>query len=140
MVDFKEAAKATAQAAKEAAQPTIDAMKSSADQAGQAINEGMKSAQNYVGSQAENAAGGVSSGLKSAAGAIRDNVSDEGAFGQSARGVAQSFSNAAGYLDQKGAKGIAEDLAVMIKNNPIPALLIGFGLGFLIARGTDSRS
>ena len=34
--------------------------------------------------------------------------------------------------------GIGEDLTGMIRRNPVPALLIGIGLGFLIARATRS--
>ena len=36
-------------------------------------------------------------------------------------------------MDQ-GFSGLAEDMTTMIRRNPIPALLIGFGLGFLLAR------
>ena len=40
----------------------------------------------------------------------------------------------------EGLQGIACDMTKMIKNNPIPSLLIGVGLGFLIARATTPRS
>jgi hypothetical protein len=35
---------------------------------------------------------------------------------------------------------MAGDLTNLIKRNPIPSLLIGVGLGFLLARITSSRS
>jgi hypothetical protein len=35
---------------------------------------------------------------------------------------------------------MAGDLTNMIKNNPIPSILIGVGIGFLLARLTSSRS
>ena len=33
---------------------------------------------------------------------------------------------------------MADDLTTLIKNNPIPALLVGVGIGFLLARITRS--
>jgi uncharacterized membrane-anchored protein YhcB (DUF1043 family) len=35
---------------------------------------------------------------------------------------------------------MASDVTEMIKRNPIPALLMGIGLGFMLARLTSSRS
>jgi uncharacterized membrane-anchored protein YhcB (DUF1043 family) len=35
---------------------------------------------------------------------------------------------------------MAEDFTGMIRRNPIPALLIGVAVGFLIARATSRRS
>ena len=35
---------------------------------------------------------------------------------------------------------MAEDLTDLIRRNPIPALLVGVGLGFLLARATTRNS
>ena len=44
------------------------------------------------------------------------------------------------YLQQEGLSGMADDLTSMIKRNPIPALLMGVGIGFILARLTSTRS
>jgi len=35
---------------------------------------------------------------------------------------------------------MVNDLTSLIKNNPVPAVLIGIGIGFMLARLTSSRS
>ena len=143
MADLKEMAKGAFDASKAALQPSVDAVKNVANQAQQAVaaaGEKVQGATSYLGEQAETATDALSGGLKSAARTIRANAPQDGPIGQAAGNFAQSFSNTAGYLDREGLAGISKDLTSLIQNNPIPALVIGFGLGFLIARGTDSRS
>jgi hypothetical protein len=43
------------------------------------------------------------------------------------------------YLEQEGLKGIAEDVTNVIRRNPLATLLIGVGLGFILARATTRR-
>ena len=42
------------------------------------------------------------------------------------------------HLEEQGLSGMAEDLTGLIRRNPIPAMLIGIGLGYLLARMTRS--
>ena len=48
--------------------------------------------------------------------------------------------NTGRYLQEEGLKGIAEDVTNLIRRNPIPALLAGVGVGFLIGRITTRGS
>lgn len=37
------------------------------------------------------------------------------------------------YFRNEGVSGMAEDVATIVKRYPLPAVLIGFGLGFMLA-------
>jgi len=52
--------------------------------------------------------------------------------------VASGLEQGGRYIQQEGLSGMADDLTTLIKNNPIPALLVGVGIGFLLARITRS--
>ena len=51
-----------------------------------------------------------------------------------------SLSSRFRYLREEGLSGLASDLTDMIRRNPIPALLIGLGVGFLLARALSSNN
>jgi hypothetical protein len=50
--------------------------------------------------------------------------------------VASALDSSGRYLEEQGLSGMAEDVTNLIRRNPIPAMLIGVGLGFLLARLT----
>lgn len=108
-----------------------------ADQSKQAVaatGAAVSHAASFVDQQAEGATDALSGGLKSVARTIRQNAPQDGYVGGAASEVAQTFSNAAGYLDREGLAGIEREISTLIKNNPISALMIGIGLGFLLGR------
>jgi hypothetical protein len=70
---------------------------------------------------------------------IRDNAPG-GWVGDAAEGVAGGLERSGRYLQEEGLTGMAKDIGEFIKRNPIPAMLVGIGIGFLIARATSSRS
>jgi len=69
---------------------------------------------------------------------VRDSLPHEGMFGSAASSVAGGLESSGKYLEQEGLQGIADDVTNMIRRNPIPALVLGIGLGFLLARLTTS--
>ena len=75
--------------------------------------------------------------MKAAADAIRHNAPHDGRLGQASTAVAQSLTDTGAYLEREGLEGIAKDITTLIKKNPIPALMIGIGLGFLVARASS---
>jgi hypothetical protein len=89
-----------------------------------------------VGDKAESATQAVGSGMQSLAGTIRDKGPQGGVLGGAASGVAGALESSGRYLEQEGLSGMAEDLTNLIRRNPIPAVLVGVGLGFLLARLT----
>ena len=58
--------------------------------------------------------------------------------GQAASAVAQGLEGAGSYLQQHGFGDMADDLGDVIRRFPIPAVLIGIGVGFLLAKATRS--
>lgn len=98
-----------------------------------------RDAASTVGQRADDAASSVGGGLKSLAGTLRDRGPQEGVLGNASEKVASGLEQGGRYLQQEGVSGMMDDLAGLIRRNPVPALLIGIGVGFLLAR-TTSRS
>jgi hypothetical protein len=93
-----------------------------------------------LGNKAEDATRAIGQGMESLAGTVRHNLPQAGVIGSAASSVASGLESSGKYLEQEGLQGIGTDLLNLIKRNPIPALLVGIGLGFLMARATSSRS
>jgi len=94
---------------------------------------------------AEQAAGNTLDSAKEAASTMAQNVSDAAAYvGHKAEDATSSVGNAlentGHYLKDDGLRHIADDLTAMIKRNPVPAMLLGIGLGFLFAQATSRRN
>lgn len=131
----KEAAGHAMDKAKETAGGVMDKAKDIAGNvAGAAGN-----AASWAGHRAEDAASGVGSGIKSLGDTIREKGPQGGVFGSATSAVGDTLSNAGSYLEDKGFSGIGGDLSDLIRKNPVPAMLIGVGIGFMLARMT-SRS
>jgi hypothetical protein len=122
--DVQEAATGVVDRAKEMASNVADRAKDAAATVGQRAGEGV---------------GAVAGGMSSLAGSIRENLPEGGVLRTAGSGVADALESGGRYLKEEGFKGMADDLTELIRRNPIPALLVGVGLGFLIARST-SRS
>jgi len=93
-----------------------------------------------VAEKADQAAGTVGSGLKTAADKIRENAPDSGYLGSAARTVSDTLASGGRYLEREQLSGMFEDVTNVIRNNPVPTLLIAVGVGFLLARAMSSRS
>lgn len=91
-----------------------------------------------AGEKADTATSSVGSGMKSLAGTVRENAPQSGMLGAASDKVAETLEAGGRYLEDKGLSGMTDDVAGLIKRNPIPAVLIGIGIGYLIARSTRS--
>jgi hypothetical protein len=92
-----------------------------------------------VGQRADDAASAVGGGMRSLAGTLRERAPREGMLGSASSSVAGTLESGARYLEEHGMSGMMDDLAGLVRRNPIPAVLVGIGIGFLLAR-TTSRS
>jgi len=70
--------------------------------------------------------------------AVREHVPSEGMMGRAGSAVADTLEAGGHYLEEHGLKEMGDDITNMIRRNPIPALLVGIGIGFLLARATRS--
>src|SRR5262245_61317863 len=96
--------------------------------------ESVKDAASYVGEKAEQATHAVGAGMESLGNAMHSEKPDQGMFCTAKEAVAEKLEGAGQYLGEQGLKGMAEDVTNLIRKNPVPALLIGVGVGFLLAR------
>jgi len=74
------------------------------------------------------------------AGKVRDNTPHEGMLGSASDAVANAIEGAGKYVEDKNLTGMMDDVTGLIRRNPVPALLVGLGVGFLIGRALSSRS
>jgi len=100
--------------------------------------EAVKSAGEALGEAADAGAASVGTGMKSLAGTIRQQGPHEGMLGDATSTVAKTLEEGGRYLQKEGLSGMADDLSDMIRRNPIPAVLVGVGIGFMLAQLTRS--
>jgi uncharacterized protein YjbJ (UPF0337 family) len=74
--------------------------------------------------------------IGSLAGVIREKAPREGAVGTAATTVAEKLDAAGSYLQEKDLDHMMGDVSSMIRRYPVPSLLIGLGIGYLLARST----
>ncbi len=92
-------------------------------------------AQNFASSasgKAEDALSNVGEKMSSFAGTLRERAPREGMIGQAAGAVADQLETGGRYLSQHDFSDMADDVSSLIRQNPIPSLLVGFGVGFML--------
>ena len=138
--------------AKESASGALDKAKDAAAHVGQAVSGaasavghkasevastvGHKAADiaSTVGHKAEDATAAVGRGMENLGEKVREKGPESGFLGKATESVAGALESGGKYLEERKLSGMAEDFTDLIRKNPIPALLMGIGLGFLLAR------
>jgi hypothetical protein len=128
----RETTSAIADKARDAASTMADRSREAASAVGQKMSDAACS----VGHKAEDATHSVGHGMQSLAGSIREKMPQSGMMASAGGAVADTLERGGKYLEQEGLSGIGKDLTDVVRRNPIPALLIAVGVGFLIARST----
>jgi ElaB/YqjD/DUF883 family membrane-anchored ribosome-binding protein len=112
-----------------------------ASQAGQAAQQGASAvvdkAQELAGNagkRVEEATAALGERVQSVAGTLRERGPREGMLGTATGTVADSLDSAGRYLQEEGIAGMAEDITELIRRNPVPAMLVGVGIGFMLAK------
>lgn len=91
-----------------------------------------------IGAKANEAIAAVGSGMKSLAGTIREHAPKDSTLRTASSSLAESLESGGRYLQQEGLGGMAKDITNLVRRNPVPALLVGVGIGFLLAKVTSS--
>ena len=60
--------------------------------------------------------------------------------GSAATAVSDTVAGVGSYVQDKGVQGLSADLTTLIRRYPVPALLIGLGIGFVLARTLGTRA
>jgi hypothetical protein len=139
--NFGQASSAVAEKGKEAAESAQGFVAGAAEKAKEvaaAAAQKAGDAASFIGEKAEQATAGVGCGMESLAGTVREHTPVSGMLHSAGEAVASTLESGGRFLQQEGLKGMAEDFTGLIRRNPIPAVLVGIGLGFLIARATRS--
>jgi hypothetical protein len=102
-----------------------------------AVSSAMDKAQEMAstaGRRAEEATSALGGKVQSMASTIRERAPQEGMLGSASGAVADTLDSAGRYLQEEGLVGMAEDITELIRRNPIPAMFVGIGIGFMLAR------
>jgi hypothetical protein len=113
------------------------------EKAKSATSSAMHSAEeaaSYVGKKADDGVHAVGSSLKSFGDTVRHTAPQRDMLKDGMCAVADTLENTGKYLENEGISGMANDVTNLIKRNPIPALFVGIGVGFLLARACTLRS
>jgi len=65
---------------------------------------------------------------------LREHAPREGMLHNASQTLADSLASGGRYLQQHGIQNVGQELTNLIRRNPIPALLVGCGIGFLLSR------
>jgi len=110
-----------------------------------AVAGGVESAQGVISTGLESAQGVISTGLESAQGAVSTVAtavadgweSAQGAISTAATAVSGGVESASSYLQEKKFEEMTTDLTALIRTYPVQSLLVGMGLGYILARLTS---
>jgi len=97
-----------------------------------------KEAGSFISDKADQATGAVGSGIESLGHSLREHAPHGGMVGTASEVVASKLEQGGRYLEQHGVGDMAGEISTMIRRNPLPAVLIGIGVGFFLARLTRS--
>jgi ElaB/YqjD/DUF883 family membrane-anchored ribosome-binding protein len=129
-----EKAEELASAASQKAGSVAERAKEMARDAGNKASEVAKN----VGHKADEAVSSVGGQMKTLAGTIREKAPHEGMLGSTASAVAGTLDSGGAYLQEHDLRAMADDMTNLIRRYPIQSLLVGIGVGFLIAKATRS--
>jgi ElaB/YqjD/DUF883 family membrane-anchored ribosome-binding protein len=118
-----------AEKAKDVAGQAVDKAKEAASSVGGMVSDAAKNA----GRKADDLTSSAGTGIKHFGDTIREHA-PQGVLGDAAKTVASTTKQVGNYLEEEGLSGMFEDMTNLIKRNPIPAILVGVGLGVLIGR------
>jgi len=120
-----EEAKDKAQDIKAKAEDVLDTAKDKAAEVGAQASDKIDSAMTTAGEQ-----------MGSLAQTVREKAPSDGPISDVAQSAATALERGGSYLEQADVSAVRGDLEMMIRKHPIEALLIGVGLGMLLARST----
>ena len=103
-------------------------------EAGTDIGHTAKEAVSYVTDKAEHATEALGAGIEAVGRSIREHSPDQGILCNAGHAIGDKLEAGGHYLHDHGLSGVATDITNCVRRNPIPALLVGLGVGFLLAR------
>ena len=87
-----------------------------------------------VGHKANDLTASAGAGLKGLGNKLSQVAPQTGAVGNASRTVAKAVHDGGQYMEDAKFTGIVDDVAHLIRRNPIPAVFLAIGLGWVVAR------
>lgn len=128
----------SAAAVAEETRKTAQSIKERAEETAHSLSEKASEGASAVRDRADDALESAGEHLHSFGEKMREKGPREGTLGSVNESLAGSIEKAGSYLESHGLGDMTDDLTDLIRRNPIPALLVGIGVGYLIARATRS--
>ena len=116
--------------AKEIGGQAFDKAKSAATSVGEMALEGASTA----GHKADDLAAAAGHQIREFADNMGKRMPSEGMAGTASKVVTDTLKEGGRYIEQAKLSGMAHDVENVVKNHPIPALLLVFGVGFCLGR------
>jgi ElaB/YqjD/DUF883 family membrane-anchored ribosome-binding protein len=141
----KDTAHSMADKAKDTGTALVDKAKDLASQAGDKVKQAASAVGDAVGGAATNAGktaekwtSSAGSGIKNLGETIEHKGPQDGMLGNATRAVASTLEDTGRYIEQEGLSGMMDDVTDVVRRHPLPAVLVGIGLGFLLGRTLGS--
>jgi ElaB/YqjD/DUF883 family membrane-anchored ribosome-binding protein len=98
------------------------------------VGETVSHAASNLGQKADDLTASAGSNVRHLGDKIEQQGPHEGMLGQASHVVADTLRTSGKYIEEAKLSGMADDVTGMIRRNPMPAVLIGIGIGFLLGR------
>jgi len=134
MGNMQNAAGGMADKARDAARGAVESARDTAT----GVMDRARDAAGSVADKARDVAGNVADTARDWASGAVGAVKDSDVVNKAGEYVSDAWESGSRYFQEHNFKDMAEDVAGVIRRNPIPALLVGIGLGFILARSLRS--
>jgi len=120
--------------AKEAGAQAVEKAKEAAASVGEMAGQAVSA----VGKKADDLTANAGSDIKKWGDTLSEKSPHDGLAGHASQAIADTLKGSGHYLEDAKLSGMVDDVANVIKRNPMPAVLLGFGLGLLLGRALKS--
>jgi ElaB/YqjD/DUF883 family membrane-anchored ribosome-binding protein len=121
------------------AQEAATSMGHRAQEAASAVGHRASELASTAQDRAEGTLSNVGQGMTSLADQLRQKA-PEGTLGTAAGAVADRLQQGGRYLQEHGFNDMADDMTSVVRRYPLPALCLGFGVGFLVGMALTRRA
>jgi cell division septum initiation protein DivIVA len=105
-----------------------------AKEAASSVGEMASHAATNIGKKADEYTATAGTSVKNLGEKIEEQGPHGGMLGQASHVVADTLRTSGHYIEEAKLSGMADDVTGMIRRNPVPAVLVGIGIGFLLGR------
>lgn len=120
--------------ARQAGGEALDKAKEAAQAVGQGVSQMASNAVTAVGDKAENLTAAAGHSLVQAGDTLAQKMPQGGFAGKASHMMTDALHESGKYIEEQKLTGMANDVATVVRNHPIPTMLICLGLGFCLGR------